>query len=142
MSSPQPWRSQASCSSGPWAPTDPLASMPNYPPVWAARGDRRRASRRPKKPQSRPVDKVSERKASLAYEREQRRRERERAKEGAAKRKEHEGRQQAIDKAQAALDEAKREHAKKAEAIEAKREALEKRSRAEDDRWDKERGWW
>ena len=104
------------------------------------KGTRKSASRRPKKPYSRPVDKAVERKAALAYEREQRRRERERAKEEAARLKERERRQQAIDKAQAALDKAKREHAKRAEAIEAEREALDKKSRTEDDRWDKERG--
>jgi membrane protein involved in colicin uptake len=101
------------------------------------KGTRKSASRRPKKPRSRPV---VERKAALAYEREQRRRERERAKEEAARLKERERRQQAIDKAQAALDKAKREHAKRAEAIEAEREALDKKSRTEDDRWDKEGG--
>ncbi|KRR25239.1 cell envelope biogenesis protein TolA [Bradyrhizobium lablabi] len=105
-----------------------------------AKGTRKSASRRPKKPRSRPVDKASERKAALDDEREQRRRERERANEEAARRKDRERRQQAADRAQAALDKAKREHAKRAEAIEAERAALEKKCRAEDDRWDKERG--
>lgn len=103
------------------------------------KGTREAASRGPKKPRSRPVDKASERKAALAYEREQSRRERERAKEEAARLKERERRQQAIDKAQAALDNAKREHAKRAEAIEAECEVLEKKSQAEDARWDKEK---
>jgi hypothetical protein len=77
---------------------------------------------------SRPVDKAAERMASLAYEREQRRRELERAKEEAARQKDRERRQQAVDKAQAALNKAEREHAKRAAAIEAEVEALEKRS--------------
>ena len=78
---------------------------------------------------SRPVDKAAERKAALAYEREQGRRERERAREEAARRKEHERRQQAVDKAQAALDKAEREHEKRAAAIQAQMEALEKKSK-------------
>ncbi|WP_431015464.1 cell envelope biogenesis protein TolA [Bradyrhizobium pachyrhizi] len=88
---------------------------------------------------SRPVDKTAERKAALAYEREQRRREAERAKEEAARQKERERRQQAIDKAQAALDKAEQEHAKRAAAIQAEVEALEKRSQTEEARWDKEK---
>jgi carboxylesterase type B len=94
---------------------------------------------RPTKPTSRPIDKAAERKAALAYEREQRRRELERAREEAAGRKERERRQQAVGKAQAALDKAEREHAKRATAIKAEVEALEKRSQTEDARWDKEK---
>jgi hypothetical protein len=92
-----------------------------------------------KKPSSRPVDKAAERKAALAYEREQSRRELERAKEEAARQKDRERRQQAVDKAQAALDKAEQEHAKRAAAIQAEVEALERRSHAEKARWDKEK---
>ena len=92
-----------------------------------------------KKPSSLPVDKAADRKAALAFEKEQKRRERERASEEAARQKERERRQQAVDKAQAALEKAEREHAKKAAAIQAEVEALEKRSQAEDARWDKEK---
>src|SRR5258708_36960733 len=60
----------------------------------------------------RPVDRATERKAALAFEKEQKRRERERASEEAARQKERERRQQAVDKAQAALDKAEQEHAK------------------------------
>ena len=100
-----------------------------------------RKSRGPvgKKPSSRPVDKTAERKAALAYEREERRRESERAREEAARQRERERRQQAVDKAQAALDKAEQEHAKRAAAIQAEVEALAKRSQTEDDRWNKER---
>ena len=56
-----------------------------------------------KRPSSRPVDEAAERKAALAYEREQKRRDVERAREEAARQKERERRQQAVDKAQAAL---------------------------------------
>ena len=92
-----------------------------------------------KKRPSRPVDKAAERKAALAYEREERRRELQRAKEEAARQKEREHRKQAVDKAQAALDKAEQEHSKRASAIKAKVEALEKSSQSEEARWDKER---
>jgi hypothetical protein len=96
--------------------------------------------RKAKKASSREVDKAAEGKASLAYEREQKRRERERAREEAARQKERDRRQQAVDKAQAALDGAEREHAKTAAAVQDEMEALEKRSQAENARWDKEKG--
>jgi hypothetical protein len=92
-----------------------------------------------KKPSARPVDKAAERKAALAYDREQRRREAERAKEEAARQKERERREQAVGKAQAALDKAEQEHAKRAAAIQAEVEVLEKRSETEQARWDKEK---
>jgi len=92
-----------------------------------------------KKPSSRPVDKVLERKATFDYERERRSRELERAKEEAARQKERERRQRAVDKAQAPLDTAAQEHAQRAAAIEAEVEALEKKSQAEESRWDKEK---
>ena len=66
-----------------------------------------------KKPSSRPVDKAAERKAALAFEKEQKRRERERAKEEATRQKDRERRQQAVDKAQAVLDKAEQAHAKR-----------------------------
>jgi hypothetical protein len=100
-----------------------------------------RKSKGPKAKQrsSRPVDKAAERKAALAFEKEQKRRERERASEEAARQKDRERRQQAIDKAQAALDKAEQEHARRAAVIQAEVEALEKRSQAEKARWDKEK---
>ena len=92
-----------------------------------------------KKPSARPVDKAAERKAALAFEKEQKRRERERASEEATKQKDRERRQQAVDKAQAALEKAEQERAKRAAAIQAEVKALEKRSRTEEARWDKEK---
>ncbi|MCK1539825.1 MULTISPECIES: cell envelope biogenesis protein TolA [unclassified Bradyrhizobium] len=92
-----------------------------------------------KKPSSRPVDKAAERKAALAFEKEQKRRQLEQAKEETARQKDRERRQQAVGKAQAALDRAKQEHARRAAAIQAEVEALEKRSQAEQARWDKEK---
>src|ERR1700704_2049384 len=88
---------------------------------------------------SRPVDKAAERKATVSFEKEQKRRERERASEEAARQKEGERRQEAVDKAQAALEKAEQEHAKRASAIQAEVEALEKKSQTEEARWDKEK---
>lgn len=109
-------------------------------------GDRRstKAARKSKsamakKPSSRPVDKAAERKAALAYEREERRRESERAREEAVRQKERERRQRAVDKAQAALDKAEQEHLKRAAAIQAEVEALARRSQTEETRWNKEK---
>ncbi|KJC41508.1 TolA protein [Bradyrhizobium sp. LTSP885] len=100
-----------------------------------------RKSKGPKAKQrsSRPVDKAAERKAALAFEKEQKRRERERASEETARQKDRERRQQAVDKAQTALDKAEQEHAKRAAAIQAEVEALEMRSQAEKARWNKEK---
>jgi hypothetical protein len=98
---------------------------------------RKPAGRKPKKTFFRPADKAVERKAAVAYEREQKR-DRERAKEEAARQKEREDRQQAVDKAQSALDKAEREHAERAGAIQAEADAIEKRAQAENARWKKE----
>jgi hypothetical protein len=92
-----------------------------------------------KKPSSRPADKAAERKAALAYEREQRRRELERVREEAARQTERERRQRAVDKARAALDKAEQEHAKRAATIQADVEALEKRAQTEEAHWEKEK---
>jgi len=104
-----------------------------------AKAVRKSKGHKAKKPSSRPVDKAAERKAALAFEKEQKRREREQAREEAIRRKERERRQQAMDKAQAALDKAKLEHAKKAAVIQVEVESLEMRSQTEDARWDKEK---
>lgn len=92
-----------------------------------------------KKVRSRPVDKVTEKKASLAYEREQNRRERDRANVEAAERKELERRQEAVAKAQKALDEGTQEHTKRAGGLQAELETLENKSQAEDGRWEREK---
>jgi hypothetical protein len=101
---------------------------------------RKPGGRNAKRPPSRPVDKAAERKAALAYEREQRSRERERAKQEAAGRKKRERRRQAVDKAQDALNRAKKAHEERSAAIDNEREAVEKRSRGEDARWKQEIG--
>lgn len=105
-------------------------------PTKAARKSKGRTK---KKPSSRTVDKAAERKAALAFEKEQKRRERERASEEAARLKERQRRQHAVEKAQATLDSAEREHAKRFAAIQAEMEALERKSQAEEARWDKEK---
>jgi hypothetical protein len=94
---------------------------------------------RPKKSPARPTDKAAERKAALAYEREQKRRDLERARDEAIRQKERERRQQAVDKAQGALDKAEREHLTKAAVIQAEVEVLEKKLQTEDARWHKEK---
>jgi hypothetical protein len=88
---------------------------------------------------SRPVDKAAERKAAIAYEREQTRREAVRKREEAARQREHERRQQAIAKAQAAFEKAKGGHAERVKLIQSGMEALEKRSQVENVRWNKEK---
>jgi hypothetical protein len=95
--------------------------------------------RKPQKHPERATDQEAERKAGLAFEKEQKRRERQRAKEEAAQREERERRQKAVDKAQSALDAARREHEKNASDIQAQLEALEARSQAEEARWEKEK---
>jgi hypothetical protein len=103
----------------------------------AARREKRRAS-----PQKRAPFKLSDgdaRKAAAEFEKEQKRREAERRREEAARDRERERRERATAEAQTALDKAERQHAKKAADIQAKVETLEKHSRAEDDRWGKER---
>jgi hypothetical protein len=95
--------------------------------------------RKPQKHPKRATDQAADRKAAIAFEKEQKRRERERAKEEAAQRKERERRQKAVDKAQSALDAAGREHEEITSDIQAQLETLEERSQAEEARWEKEK---
>jgi hypothetical protein len=95
--------------------------------------------RKPQKIPKRATDRAADRKAALAFEKEQKRRERERAKEEAAQRKERERRQKAVDTAQSALDAARRKYKKNASDIQAQLEVLEESSRAEEARWEKEK---
>jgi len=105
----------------------------------ASKAASKAAGPKAKKTRGRPIDEVAEKKAALAYEREQNRRERDRAKAEAARQKEIERRREAMAKAQKALDEGQEEHAARADALQAELEDLEKRSRAEDGRWEKEK---
>jgi hypothetical protein len=99
----------------------------------------RSVRRKPQKHPERTTDQAADRKAALAFEKEQKSRERERAKEEAAQRKERQQRQKAVDKAQSALDAARREHEKNASDIQAQLDALEEKSQAEEARWEKEK---
>jgi hypothetical protein len=105
----------------------------------AKKAVRKPPSRKPQKPAKKTADEGEDRKAALAFEKEQARRDRERAKEEAAQRKERERRQNNIDQAQSALEAARRRHDQDAAGIQAKIEDLEEQSRAEEARWGKER---
>jgi hypothetical protein len=100
---------------------------------------RKSAGRQPQKPSKRSHDEAADRKAALAFEKEQERRERERAKEEATRQKERERRQHAVDKAQGAFDAARRKHENIAADIQQQLEALEEKARAEEARWRKEK---
>lgn len=100
---------------------------------------RKSAGRQPQNPSKRSHDEAADRKAALAFEKEQERRERERAKEEAARQKERERRQHAVDKAQGAFDAARRKHENIAADIQQQLEALEEKARAEEARWRKEK---
>jgi hypothetical protein len=82
--------------------------------VSSKKAGRKSARREPQKHPKRTEDDAADRKAALAFEKEQKRRERERAKEEAARQKERERWQQAVDKAQNTLAAARRTHEKKA----------------------------
>lgn len=114
--------------------TDPFKEHADLPTQLAGeqRHSRRRAHRKPKGHQPRGADDEADRKAAVAFEKEEKRRERERRREEAARERERGRRQRAIDKAQAAFDGARRHHEKR-------REAIEKRSRAEDARWERDK---
>lgn len=98
-----------------------------------------RSRSKPKKRPLRESDDKADRKAALAFEREQARRDSERRKDEAARAKKREQRQRAIDQAQAALEKAEREHDNRVATIEADRAAIEKRSQAEEARWEKQK---
>ncbi|WP_312010439.1 cell envelope biogenesis protein TolA [Bradyrhizobium neotropicale] len=105
----------------------------------STKANRRSASRKPQRHPKPTEDEAAERKAAIAFEREQKRRERERAKEEAARRKERERRQEAVDKAQSALDAARREHEENAADLRAELELIEEKVQAEEARWEKEK---
>ena len=101
---------------------------------------RRSAGRQPQKPSMRNHDEAADRKAALAFEKEQKRRERESAKEEAARQKERERHQHAVDEAQGAFDAARRKHETIAADIQRQLEALEENARAEEARWRRGKG--
>lgn len=105
----------------------------------AKRAGRTTASGKQRKLPKRATDQAADRKAAMAFEREQKRRERERAKEDAARLKERERRKHAADKAQSAMDEALQRHGEMAAEIQAELLAIEERAQAEEARWRKEK---
>ena len=100
---------------------------------------RKVTARKPRKHPTRINDQAADRKAALAYEKEQKRRDRERAKDEAARQQERQRRQHAVDNAQGALDEARRKHEENAADIQAELMALKVRSKAEEARWENEK---
>jgi hypothetical protein len=92
-----------------------------------------------KEPSSRDANSKAARAASIAFEREQKRREIERQKEEAAREKQRKRREQAIAKAKGALEQAEREHNTNVQKIETERNALDRRSQAENSRWEKQK---
>ncbi len=119
------------------------ARLPTNLPV--GKVQRPPAARAAKKPEPIPksVDDKSARKAarkaSLAFEKEQKRRDSERRKEEAARQKERARRERSIAAAGAALERASQEHRARLDEIEKDRAALDKRSQAEDARWRKKK---
>ncbi len=105
----------------------------------STKANRKSASRKPQRRPKPTEDEAAERKAAIAFEREQKRRERERAKEEAARQKERERRQEAVDKAQNALDAARLKHEKDAADLQAELELIEVKAQAEEGRWEKEK---
>ena len=116
----------------------PFKEHADLPTDLAGEGTPKKSGRKPQK-HPKTTDQAADRKAALAFEKEQKRRDRERAKEEAAREKERERRQRAIDKAQSSLDAARRKHEEIAADIQAQIEALQKKSQAEDARWEKEK---
>lgn len=114
------------------------AELPTELPEAKRRGQPKRAAQRKAAPEK--SDAAAERRAALAFEREQKKRDSERRIEQARHEKERARRDKAVAKAQAALDEAGREHARKSAAIDRERAAVEKRSADEDARWHKLNG--
>ncbi|WP_183233986.1 cell envelope biogenesis protein TolA [Bradyrhizobium sp. CIR3A] len=117
----------------------PFREHAELPTDLAGRSSKKTDRRQPRKPSKRANDDAADRKAALAFEKEQKRRERERAKEQAARQKEQERRQHAVDKAQGALDAARRTHDEKAADIQQQLGVLEERARDEAARWEKEK---
>ena len=85
-------------------------------------------------------DKAAERAAAVAYDREQKQRDRERALEEAIREKDRKRRQAAVEKAENALDAARERHTKAMTDLRSEIEALEQMVRAENQRWETERG--
>lgn len=99
----------------------------------------RAAPRKAKPPPPKEIDRSADRKAALAYEKQAEQRERQRRKEEAAQQKERERREQAIATAEAELQHAEEAHDRTVKEIETAQAALDRKSKAEKERWDKEK---
>jgi colicin import membrane protein len=99
-------------------------------------------SKRPSKGNlaERSTDEVAERKAALAFEREERRRAEARKKEESAQDKRRSRRTKAIAAAESALEKAARAHEARVKKLAADRSAVERRLNAENKRWEDQRG--
>lgn len=94
-------------------------------------GKRKRAAARTDIGKDAKRNAEAERRAALAFEKEQRQRAQQEKHEQAARAR----RERLVAKAQAALDEAEQEHLKRAGALAAERASIEEKARAEDERW-------
>jgi colicin import membrane protein len=116
-----------------------ITFLPTLITVWCSMGRADSGAAKPKKQLPRKTTAKADRKAALAFEREQARRESERKRDEAVREKERARRQRAVDKAQGALNQAERAHRERAAALEVEREGLDKRSREEDAQWKRDR---
>jgi len=85
------------------------------------------------------VDRSADRKAALAYERQEAQRERQERKDKSAQQRERERREQAIEAAEAALHQAGKAHGLIVKEIDKAQEELDRKSIAEKERWEKEK---
>lgn len=85
------------------------------------------------------ADRVADRKAALAYEKQEAQRERQKRKEEAAQQRERERRDQAISGAEAALQQAEEAHNRIVQQIDKAQAELDRKSDAEKARWEKEK---
>ena len=92
---------------------------------------------RPAPPQA--VDRSADRKAALAYERQEAQRERQERREKAAQQRERERREQAIAAAEAALHQAEKAHGLVVKEIDKAQAELDRKSITETKRWEKEK---
>ncbi|UVO29726.1 cell envelope biogenesis protein TolA [Bradyrhizobium arachidis] len=124
--------------------TGPYKEQAELPTNLADDGDATKAqpkskNHKPPKHSKRPRDPKAERRATLAFEKEEQRRAQERVKEAAVQQRERERRQRAISKAQNALDAARQKYQTKAAEIKAQIDVLERKSQTQQARWEKER---
>ena len=119
------------------APFREHADLPTAASFDVAARESKSPRKQAKPTNDRKIDAKGERRAAVAFEKEQKRRERQRQKEEAAAAKAKERRKAAMEKAETALEAADREHDKIVASIEKDREAVDRRAAAEKERWEK-----